>query len=446
MEKNNENGSISLPEIPKDKEYEDFIAAILQSGGCYLERGIIHRIKQDVLELDIVSTKFSEGNVERAISEIKSGGWGLSDIFKIRGWLDYLNLDKASFVVQIPNQEMEISKDIASKINVTLINNQKLDCSELLNAYSIPKEQVKEEIIESYRYAFALEAEMVRYLHSRAKSEPEKVGFQKLEKYLFDINSNSFFVNEPVDRINKLFVSFLEYKNITARIGKEIKGNAYPDSGNDLTIDKDLFSSLFYEAKDRSVLYVALYAELLARIAILKSCIEDIVIGNPNNFIERLKHFILPSNIKNGLKELQKEPYSYLYPYFWQVFVYLFGGFILNDKKEDEYKLLSSITQIPVENIPNAFNAFDKLFPLNEGKKWLIQQPNSNITVMQFFPYPLSGIGANFRRMRYKNEKDDSYDNLAKQLTGVHTINDVIKWNNLAYKFLEASARKKKHS
>lgn len=444
MEKNNENGSISLPEIPKNKEYEDFIAAILQSGGYYLERGIIHRIKQDVLELDIVSTKFSKGNVVRAISEIKSGSWGLPDIFKIRGWLDYLKLDKASFVVQIPNQEMEISKDIASKINVTLIDNQNLDCSELLNAYSISKEHVKDEIIESYRYAFALEAEMVIYLRSRVKSEPEKVGFQKLEKYLFDINSNSFFVNKPVDRINKLFISFIENKNITARIGKEIKGNAYPDSGNDLTIDKELFNSLFYEAKDRSVLYVALYAELLARIAILKSCIEDIIVGNPDNFIERLKHFILPSNIKNGLKELQKEPYSYLYPYFWQVFVYLFGGFILNDKKEEEYELLSSITQIPVENIPDAFNAFDKLFPLNEGRKWLIQQPNSNITVMQFFPYPLSGIGANFRRMRYKNENDDSYDNLAKQLTGVHTIKDVIKWNNLAYKFLEASARKKK--
>ena len=94
-------------------------------------------------------------------------------------------------------------------------------------------------------------------------------------------------------------------------MGKEIKGNAYPDSGDDLTIDKDLFSSLFYEAKDSSVLYVALYAELLARITILKSCIEDIIIGNPDNFIERLKHFFLPSNIKKGLVELQKEPYSY---------------------------------------------------------------------------------------------------------------------------------------
>ena len=444
MEKNNEKGGISLPKIPKDKEYEDFIAAILQSGGYYLERGIIYRIKQDVLELDIVSTRFSEGNVERAISEIKSGGWGLSDIFKIRGWLDYLNLDKASFVVQIPNQIMTISKDIASKINVTLIDNQDLDCSELLKAYSISKEQVEDEIIESFRYAFALEAEMIIYLHSRVKSEPEKVGFKKLEKYLFDINSNSFFVNKPVDRINKLFASYLENKNITARIGKEIKGNAYPDSGNDLTIDTDQFELLFYAANDKSVLYVALYAELLARIAILKSCIEDIIIGNPDNFIERLKHFTLPSNIKSGLEELQKEPYSYLYPYFWQVFVYLFGGFILNDKKEEEYKLLSSITQIPVENIPDAFDAFDKLFPLNRGKKWLIQLPKSNITVMQFFPYPLSGIGANFRRMRYKNEKDDSYENLSKQITGEHTINDVIKWNNLAYKFLVSSARKKK--
>lgn len=45
MEKSKINQSISLPKIPKDKEYEDFISAILQSGGYYLERGIIHRIK-----------------------------------------------------------------------------------------------------------------------------------------------------------------------------------------------------------------------------------------------------------------------------------------------------------------------------------------------------------------------------------------------------------------
>ena len=443
MDKNEKDGSISLPKIPKDKEYEDFIAAILQSCGYYLERGIIHRIKQDVLELDIVSSKFSKENVDRTISEIKSGGWGLPDIFKVRGRMDYLNLGKASFIVQHPNQTMEVSKSIASKINVVLINNQDLDCSELFSAYSINKEEITDEIIESYRYAFALETEMILYLRSRVKSDSKKIGFQMLEKYLFEINSNSFFVNTPVDRIKKLFDAYVENKNITARIAEEIESDSYPDSGDGLVISKKQFYKLFYEAKDKSILYVALYAELLARIAILKSCIEDILIGKPESFLDRLKHFTLPANIRDGLQKLQKEPYSYLYPYFWQVFVYLFGGFILNDKKDSEYQLLSSITKIPVEAIPDAFNAFDKLFPLGEGKSWIIQQPNTQISVMQFFPLPLSGIGANFRRIRYKKENDDSYENLSKQLTSGHTISDIIKWNNLAYNFLKTSARKK---
>lgn len=64
------DSGISLPQIPKEKEYEDFIAAILQAGGYYLERGIIHRIKQDVLELDIVTTRFHKDHLEHTISEI----------------------------------------------------------------------------------------------------------------------------------------------------------------------------------------------------------------------------------------------------------------------------------------------------------------------------------------------------------------------------------------
>lgn len=73
---------ISLPKIPKEKEYEYFIASILQSGGYYVERGITHRIQSDILELDIVTSLFEEKNVIRAISEIKSKGWGFHDVFK----------------------------------------------------------------------------------------------------------------------------------------------------------------------------------------------------------------------------------------------------------------------------------------------------------------------------------------------------------------------------
>lgn len=73
----------------------------------------------------------------------------------------------------------------------------------------------------------------------------------------------------------------------------------------------------------------------------------------------------------------------------------------------------------------------------------MTQQPCTQITVMQFFPLPLSGIGTNYRRVIYKKDDDDSYDNLSKQLTSGHSIDDIIKWNNLAYHFLETSARRK---
>ena len=72
MDEKVNDGGIKLPKIPKEKEYEDFIAAILQAGGYYLERGIIHRIKQDVFELDIVTTLFQKERIERTISEINN--------------------------------------------------------------------------------------------------------------------------------------------------------------------------------------------------------------------------------------------------------------------------------------------------------------------------------------------------------------------------------------
>lgn len=444
MSEERKDSSISLPDIPKEKEYEDYIAAILQSGGYYLERGVINRIKCDVLELDIVTTKYYEDHYERTISEIKSGKWGLSDVFKVKGWMDYLDFKKASFVVQKPNEHMDISRQVADVLGVSLVNNENVDNSELYSAYSISSETIKKDIVDSFRYAYALESEMILLLHAKAKGEQNKEGFKKLEKYLFEINSNSFFEPQPIGRINKLFASYIKHKNITARIATELENGTYPSSGDGVQLNERQFNELFYSADKLSVLHTSLYAELLARIAILKASVEDIIIGTSQDTLEeKLKRFILPENIRSAILALKKEQYSYLYPYFWQVFVYLFGGFILNDKQKEEYELLSTITTIPVNEIPNAFAAFDKLFPLDGGKAWMFNHPTSNIQMMHFFPTPLRGIGANFRRICYRTGETDSYSNLSSQLSGSYTLKDIIKWNNLAYEYLSQNKRKK---
>lgn len=69
--------------MPKGKEFEEYTSACLQSGGFYIERNIIERDIEEVLELDIITTCYNYDVPELSIVEVKSGHWGFPDIFKI---------------------------------------------------------------------------------------------------------------------------------------------------------------------------------------------------------------------------------------------------------------------------------------------------------------------------------------------------------------------------
>ena len=135
-----------FPSIPKGKDYEDYIAAILASDGYYLERNIHCWIdKEELLELDIVSTKFSRTTVNRELIEIKSGdNWGYSDIFKVFGWMKYLGYKKGSFIVRKKAKLTDFTKEHCKNFfNIDLIINPEsevknyLDDSELLAKFNI---------------------------------------------------------------------------------------------------------------------------------------------------------------------------------------------------------------------------------------------------------------------------------------------------------------------
>ena len=64
----------------------------------FIEKRIDLREPTNILELDVVTSKFYIDHVEKTLSEIKSAGWGFPDVFKVKGWLDYLALPRASFV------------------------------------------------------------------------------------------------------------------------------------------------------------------------------------------------------------------------------------------------------------------------------------------------------------------------------------------------------------
>lgn len=436
--------TIELPLIPKDFAYEDYVASVLNAGGYYLERSIHKRERNEILELDIVTNKFTAAGVEKTISEIKSGGWGFPDIFKVRGWLDYLKLEKASFVVQKPAPNQDVYNNVASQLAISMVvteeTNGKLNYKQIQDAYAINHTQHEDVFVESLRFSYALERKLIDFISATAKANKNIEGYQVLKRYLFDLCDNTFFEPLPSGRISKTFNLFIEHRHITARLDYESEDVPYSSITDEkISISKSSFQELFYEHKDKNRLYGALYVEMLNRLHVLKHCIEDILQPEAKKevvrFLANLNHAVLPSNIKDAMTEFKKHPYFYLYPYFWQVFIFLFGGFILEDKKKEEYQLLSEISSIPEIEIDNALSAFDILFPIEGG--WMKGVNSTSIKLLKFMPSPFCGIGVNLRKEIYCKGK--TLDELKAIFTKGYTYNDMIRYNNLAYEYLKGS-------
>ena len=92
----------SLAKDPKGWELEDFVAAHFVSRGCYVETGVKERNPDEILELDIVWTDYRKEPQVRHPVEVKSGDWGLGDVFKFYGWTRYLGLEPGQFVHKQP--------------------------------------------------------------------------------------------------------------------------------------------------------------------------------------------------------------------------------------------------------------------------------------------------------------------------------------------------------
>lgn len=446
-----ENHGLKLPSIPKDCYYEDYIAAILNAGGYYLDRSV-HRTKGglNILELDIVATKFESDKAQRVIVEVKSGGWSIRDLFKVKGWLHYLKESNAAFIYQKdPDDKKDENalRTLAQDLGIDLICNQldnsgKIDNTALFRTFNINLDKVHEGALRAFRYAYDLERVMLDYINSYSKEYIQYQSPKKVYGYFHRLVDESFFINDPVSRLRFLTDISIEHKNIACILDKEVKGRGLlsPEQCGS-------FENLF-EIENPSEMQVrpvdaALYVQMLNRLYVLKNMVEFLVQSPQEEshtqteaWIEKLNYLQLNNNISYGIENLKKHPHFYLYPYFFQVFFYVYGGFFMKAKETEELERLSLMTGLEKDEIKSALTFWDELFPLPGGGSWMKTINHGGLYYMQFVPVPLRGIGVNYRRYVYATEGvEDSeklFDNLKKLLTA-HCYNDMIHWNNSAY-------------
>lgn len=235
---------VSLPELPKGKELEEFVSAFFQSNKYYIERNILRREVEDVLELDIITTNYNLSPPEINLLEIKSGNWGFSDLFKVRGWMDYLNITKGVFITSKERYNIDFFKKIAKQLNIYLVYFPSLKQSKEALSQFVNNENSEDVDIETWRFSYWVERNLLEQLNHKKKSIKDKKSFKALDEYFFEINNGIFFTDNVAEKVLTLYSTFQKYPYISAKCGNELIGNKFDD--NHKSLPKKIFNETFY--------------------------------------------------------------------------------------------------------------------------------------------------------------------------------------------------------
>jgi len=435
--------SVSLPPLPKGREFEEYISAYFQSSGNYIERNIIEKGAEEVLELDIIATDYYLPLPKIKLLEVKSGDWGFPDLFKVKGWMDYLNISEGVFVASKGRENLDFCRERVKRLNIDLVIIANLNKTKEALSNFIDDKTIEKVDISAWRFSYWIERNLLKLLKQKKRANHNTYikRFEVLDDYYSEINNGIFLTENIIQKVEKLYSTFQKYPHISAKCGNELLGNTFDDECD--TVPKQIFQDTYFKCYYNDI-QISTFIEHRARLAILKNAVDYLLYSDAatdkvrtNDVIKNtlgLNISLLDSfpSFKNVLKTISKQKYFYLYPVFWQWFMWVFGGFILKDYEEKEYEMLSQKTGIPVEEIPNAFEAYRILFPQDDG--WFIDLPTSNIKVLKMFSVPFMGVGANYRRLIYNRFK--KLEDL--KLTGLHTLDDLVKWNNLTVDVLQS--------
>lgn len=418
-----------LARNPKGWELEDFVAAHFVSRGCYVETGVKERNPDEILELDIVWTDYQNEPQARQPVEVKSGEWGLGDVFKFYGWTRYLGLEPGQFIHKEPCGRLNPSslKHIESRTGITLLHVPKAEDAEAhFKAIGLP-EPSWEALPEIWRFSFWGQRRLLKSLGEAIRQKVCPESAKAAKEYHQLINDAVFFIPDVRDRVAALLSAHFSHQELGASAAYELETGTfdYKDPPQTRTFKRAAYQGEHFPIQ------ACLYLAHGARLYILKAVV-DYWLALERGEIKRttlkfgqmlvdLTSGQLTNAMATGVDELSSAPSFRMFGVLWQVFLWSWGGFLLRDRLEEEYADLEKETGVPASEIPLALSAFDKLFPTPGG--WFREPVNDSRRVLILMPASMRGIGAVRRKTRKKvgHYKDLGYtDDTGRRLACDH--------------------------
>ena len=385
---------------------EDFVAALLQCSGHFVEKNIVERGPTEVLELDIVATHYSDGTPFRKLFEVKSGKWGFADVFKLLGWKTYLSsnlIDAAYFVGTHEGVDKSVDFMVPKfeELGVTLISVQDHEgVSPAFTDRGLSTKPENEADHVLWRFSLWLERAFFEKARTYRNSSPDLKGPSEALAYLDHINNGIFFIGDLRERLSALYDAYLQHPKLSQAIASELDGHCYdPYSPK----SSDSWQDALYNGK-HDIVQAAMFYEHKARLAILKGAVDYSCLEQAGKL--RAEHTIsiegatvtlteLPKNFYKAVEALKKLEDKEKVPALWQSFLWKWGGFFLTEKEDEERTTLASEIGIAEETLVEALSIYDILFPIEGG--WFATLPASkpSTRIIKLFPCPFRAYPKN---------------------------------------------------
>jgi len=438
--------TIELPDFPQtEQQFEDCVAALFQAAGYFVERNVEEVDRSplgtlNILEMDVVATRWVNGSVDKVLVEAKSGGWGISDVFKVLGWATYLGIERSAVFVNESAKGRNVAA-VGKKFEPLRVSLCALGTADTMHdrfrAAGFPA--IREpRLIDQWRWVFTIMRKLENHVRACHASGHARVGTTELLAYERLINDEVFFQPDDVVRLRRLYHAFSSHPRLTRAVAEELSGGNFqissgPHGGR-------LFSAALFRGESE-VLQAAFLLEQRARLAILKAAVDFYCAGEPVPLegelsVNGVQHKFgwLPPSFRLGYERLRERSNFEKYPLIWQVFMWGFGGFYISDRATEELGLLAEIVEAPLQDVRQALDAFDVLFPMSGGARWLVHAHDSHCVVLKMFPAPIRGLGVLLRRELL------SLPNLSELEYADRTAGDLALWFRRAYELLSDGA------
>jgi hypothetical protein len=421
--------SVKLEDIPATpNELEEYVAALFMASRYFVEVGVTEHDETSILELDAVATSYTDPVPRMVVAEAKSGGWGFPDLFKVIGWMKYLNITKGAFFVtnEIPDKPQSLVARKCGPHGVTLIHVD--DPARVATQFGDAGfgSAVDEQAITIGRLFFAAERQLISVLRKAKKANPRLQGPRSALEYHELINNQIFFESDVRRRLYYLYGAYQEHPKLTLGLATELEGKGFDPHSSDPT-NATVREALMYDR--HPTIQGSLYIEHRARLAVVKSAIDYIcqreagLLPTAPGKIDfrQVLYRLLPDSVREAIRELSGEPHFRRYGLLWQVFLWTMGGFYLTSRQDVEFEWLSVLSGVSKSEVPRALDTFDVFFPAGG---WLAQIGPTDCRQVKMMPLCLRGLGAIYRMQKYGVR---TYDELGFK---DYTAADLSRWHN----------------